>query len=124
MRCLFEEDALPTVYLRSFPEDLHHRSKIRAAVDRITLKDLVVSALEKYMAGEETESVREQIAVPIPNQSVRQELTSARDAWAIAGNSISELERIARDDPKREEALLRVKAWIENELNWKAVRQK
>jgi predicted HicB family RNase H-like nuclease len=35
--------------LRDFPDDLHHRAKVQAAVERITLKKLVIKALEDYL---------------------------------------------------------------------------
>ena len=112
---------LPTVYLRGFPEDLHHRSKVRAAIDRTTLKDLVVSALEEYLTDEESQSLREQ--VPNHEEPVQKSRHSMSDAWGIAGNAIKELGGIDPQDVKREEALLRVKAWIENELNWKSAKR-
>jgi hypothetical protein len=35
--------------LRNFPEELQHRAKVQAAVERMTLKDLVIKALEEYL---------------------------------------------------------------------------
>ena len=44
---------MATVNLREFPEDLHHRAKIRAAVERTTLKDLIIKALTEYLDRQE-----------------------------------------------------------------------
>ncbi len=112
---------MPTVYLRAFPEDLHHRSKVRAAIDRTTLKDLVVNALERYLSNEGFKAAEE--GAPIRGESAPKDRQPASDAWGIAGTAINNLGQIRPDDPNREEALLRVKAWIENELNWKAVKR-
>lgn len=40
---------MATIYLRDFPEDLHHKCKIQAAVEKITLKELVIKALTDYL---------------------------------------------------------------------------
>ena len=40
---------MATVYLRDFPEDLHHKVKIQAAVEKSTIKDLVIKALNDYL---------------------------------------------------------------------------
>lgn len=40
---------MATIYLREFPEELHHKAKIQAAIEKTTLKDLVVKALEAYL---------------------------------------------------------------------------
>ena len=40
---------MTTVYLRDFPEDLHHKAKVEAAIERITLKDLIAKALREYL---------------------------------------------------------------------------
>ena len=36
------------VNIRDFPEALHHKAKIQAAVERITLKELMIKALTEY----------------------------------------------------------------------------
>jgi predicted HicB family RNase H-like nuclease len=41
--------------LRDFPDDLHHRAKVQAAVERITLKELVIRALEEYFKEKKRE---------------------------------------------------------------------
>lgn len=38
-----------SVNLRDFPEELHHKAKIQAAVEKITLKDLIIKALTEYL---------------------------------------------------------------------------
>jgi predicted HicB family RNase H-like nuclease len=40
---------MATVYLRDFPEDLHRIIKSEAALEGLTLKDLVIKALEEYL---------------------------------------------------------------------------
>ena len=40
---------MATVYLREFPEDLHRKVKAEAAMKGITMKELVVRALEAYL---------------------------------------------------------------------------
>ena len=35
--------------LRDMPDDLHRRAKVQAAMEGITLKDLVIKALEEYL---------------------------------------------------------------------------
>ena len=41
-----------SVNIRDFPEDLHHKAKVQAAVERTTLKDLIVKALREYLERE------------------------------------------------------------------------
>jgi predicted HicB family RNase H-like nuclease len=41
-----------SVNIRDFPEELHHKAKIRAAVEKITLKELVIKALTEYLERE------------------------------------------------------------------------
>jgi len=38
-----------TVYIRDFPQDLHREAKIQAAVEGVTLKDLIIKALTEYL---------------------------------------------------------------------------
>ena len=35
--------------LRDFPEDLHRKAKAKAALEGITLKDLIIKALTEYL---------------------------------------------------------------------------
>ena len=38
-----------SVNIRDFPEELHHKAKIQAAVERTTLKELMIKALSEYL---------------------------------------------------------------------------
>jgi hypothetical protein len=38
-----------SVNIRDFPEDLHHKAKIQAAVEKITLKELMIKSLTEYL---------------------------------------------------------------------------
>ena len=40
---------MSTVYIREFPEDLHRKAKIQAAIEGTTLKDIVIKALTEYL---------------------------------------------------------------------------
>ena len=40
---------MPQVNIRDFPEDLHHRAKVVAAMERITHRELVVRAITEYV---------------------------------------------------------------------------
>ncbi len=40
---------MTALFIRDFPEDLHHKAKIQAALERTTLKDLVSKALREYL---------------------------------------------------------------------------
>jgi hypothetical protein len=42
-----------SVNLRDFPEELHYRAKIQAAVEKTTLKDLFIKALTEYLEKKE-----------------------------------------------------------------------
>lgn len=35
--------------VKDFPDDLHHRAKIQAAVEKTSLKGLIIKALEEYL---------------------------------------------------------------------------
>jgi len=45
---------MPQVNIRDFPEELHHKAKIRAATEKIPLRELVIRAVDEYVkkAGE------------------------------------------------------------------------
>lgn len=45
---------MATVYLRDFPEELHHKAKVQAAIEKISLKELIVRALTEYIEKKET----------------------------------------------------------------------
>lgn len=38
------------IYLKDFPDDLHHRMKVQAALEKTTMKDLIIRLLEEYLA--------------------------------------------------------------------------
>ena len=38
-----------SVNIRDFPEELHHKAKIQAAVEKTTLKELMMKALTEYL---------------------------------------------------------------------------
>jgi len=40
-----------TINLRDVPDDLHRKAKARAAMEGITLKQLVLRLLEEYLEG-------------------------------------------------------------------------
>ncbi|MGD9289647.1 MAG: toxin-antitoxin system HicB family antitoxin [Desulfobacterales bacterium] len=40
---------MATVYLRDFPEDLHRKAKSEAALEGISMKALIVKAIEEYL---------------------------------------------------------------------------
>jgi len=107
---------MATVYLRDFPEDLHHKAKIQAAIARTTLKDLVVQALEGYLKNDDKRPVK----IADPEVGSKIDRTQVYDAWSLSTAAISRLESILPDDPTRTDALLRVKVWVENELTRKA----
>lgn len=44
-----EGEDMPAIFIRDFPEDLHHNAKIQAAVESITLKNLIAKALREYL---------------------------------------------------------------------------
>jgi plasmid stability protein len=39
------------IYLKDFPDDLHHRMKVQAALEKTTMKDLIIRLLEEYLRG-------------------------------------------------------------------------
>ena len=40
---------MATVFVREFPEDLHKKAKVQAVMEDITLRELVVKAVEFYL---------------------------------------------------------------------------
>ena len=42
---------MATINLREVPEDLHRRAKARAAMEGVTLKQLILRLLEEYLEG-------------------------------------------------------------------------
>ena len=52
---------MATLNLKNFPDDFHDQAKSRAALEGITLKELVVQAVSGYLAGPITLDVQEVI---------------------------------------------------------------
>ena len=42
---------MANINLRDVPEDLHRRAKARAAMEGVTLKQLILRLLEEYLEG-------------------------------------------------------------------------
>lgn len=103
---------MATVYLRDFPEELHYKAKVRAAMDRTTLKDLVVDALKELLSNEAPESQ----STTDPPESGERVCTEAMQFSEIA---ISQLTRIRKNDPRRIEALMRVRDYIDEQISGK-----
>jgi len=40
---------MANINLRDFPDDLHQAAKIKAAVDKTTLREIIIRALEAYV---------------------------------------------------------------------------
>lgn len=40
---------MAAIFIRDFPEDLHHKAKIQAATEQITMKELFAKALKEYL---------------------------------------------------------------------------
>jgi predicted HicB family RNase H-like nuclease len=40
---------MATINLRDIPEDLHRKAKAAAALEGVTLKDLVIKAIKEYL---------------------------------------------------------------------------
>jgi plasmid stability protein len=38
------------IYIKEFPDDLHTRLKIQAAVEKTTMKDLIIRLIEEHLA--------------------------------------------------------------------------
>ena len=53
---------MATLSLKNFPDDLHEQAKSRAALEGITLKELVEQAVSGYLASPITLDVEEVIA--------------------------------------------------------------
>jgi predicted HicB family RNase H-like nuclease len=39
------------INIRDFPDDLHRQAKSKAALEGISLKDLIIKAIEEYVMG-------------------------------------------------------------------------
>lgn len=56
---------MAVMFIRDFPEELHHKGKVQAALERISLKALIAKALQEYLERrgvpmEETEQAKEE----------------------------------------------------------------
>jgi hypothetical protein len=40
---------MATINLRDFPDDLHQAAKIKAVVDKTTLREIIIRALREYV---------------------------------------------------------------------------
>jgi predicted HicB family RNase H-like nuclease len=40
---------MATINLREIPDDLHRKAKVEAAMEGITMKTLIIKALEEYL---------------------------------------------------------------------------
>ena len=40
---------MATVYVRDFPEDLHKKAKMKALEEDMTLRELIIKAVENYL---------------------------------------------------------------------------
>ena len=40
---------MATVYVRDFPEDLHKKAKMKALKEDMTLRELIIKAVENYL---------------------------------------------------------------------------
>ena len=40
---------MANINLKHFPDDLHQRAKIKAAVDKTTLRQIIIQALREYL---------------------------------------------------------------------------
>jgi len=40
---------MKALFIRDFPDDLHHKAKVQAALERISLKELISKALRDYL---------------------------------------------------------------------------
>ena len=52
---------MATLNLKGFPEELHRQAKSRAALEGITLRELVTEAVKRYLQSPITLDVREVI---------------------------------------------------------------
>jgi hypothetical protein len=42
-------DSMVVINMRDFPEDLHREAKVRAALDGVTMKEVIIRALTEYL---------------------------------------------------------------------------
>ena len=88
---------MTAIFIRDFPEDLHHKAKIRAAIERVTLKELIAKALRCYLAeAEELDMAGD------PEQEGRASmLVSRQDLIQLFGtDNVAEIKGIVREHTK------------------------
>lgn len=42
-------EKMRAVLIKNFPDDLHHKAKVQAALEQTTLKDLFAKAMREYL---------------------------------------------------------------------------
>jgi hypothetical protein len=42
-------EKMPAILIKDFPKDLHHKAKIQAALEEISLKDLITKSVTEYL---------------------------------------------------------------------------
>lgn len=57
---------MPTLILKDIPAELHRAAKVRAAMEGITLKSLILKAVEEYLARAEKREEDDDAADPPP----------------------------------------------------------
>ena len=40
---------MEALYVRNFPDDLHKKARLRAVEENLTLRELIIKALEEYL---------------------------------------------------------------------------
>ena len=40
---------MATIYVREFPEDLHKKAKLQAVMEEVSLRELIIKAVEFYL---------------------------------------------------------------------------
>lgn len=40
---------MPAILIKDFPKDLHHKAKVQAALEEISLKDLITKSITEYL---------------------------------------------------------------------------
>jgi hypothetical protein len=40
---------MPAILIKDFPKDLHHKAKIQAAIEEISLRDLITKSVAEYL---------------------------------------------------------------------------
>ncbi|MGO9020060.1 MAG: hypothetical protein ACLQVJ_17120 [Syntrophobacteraceae bacterium] len=88
---------MTAIFIRDFPEDVHHKAKIQAAVERITLKDLIAKALRWYL----TEAEALDMAGGPVDEGGGSMLVSRQDIIELFGtDNIAEIKGMVREHAK------------------------